>query len=67
MSCEYCDIKKYDDRWNKIKVLCLDYGDWTNLYMTYDGKDKKFGMMAEGEGRAEIKIKYCPICGRKLS
>ena len=67
MSCEYCDIKEYDDRWNKIKTLCLDNGYYTDLSMFYDCKDKKFGIMAEGEGRAEIKINYCPMCGRKLS
>ena len=67
MSCEYCDIKKYNDRWNKIKVLPLNYGMYTDLSMVYDGNDKKFGIMAEGEGRAVIKINYCPMCGRKLS
>lgn len=67
MSCEYCDIKKYNDRWNKIKALPLDYGMYTNLSMFYDSNDKKFGIMAEGEDRAKIKINYCPMCGRRLS
>jgi hypothetical protein len=68
MSCEYCNIKKYDDRsWNDTKVLQLDYGDYTALSMVYHCRDKSFGIMAEGEGRAEIMINYCPMCGRKLS
>ena len=67
MSCEYCDIKKYYDRWNGTKVLNLKEHCYTDLNMVYDVKDKKFGIMAEGEGRAEIKINYCPMCGRRLS
>lgn len=67
MSCEYCDIKKYYDRWNRIKVLNLNEGCYTDLNMVYDGKAKNFRLTAEGEGRAEIKINYCPMCGRRLS
>lgn len=71
MSCEYCDIKSYSGTRNKIKVLCWSSGYYTSLYMTYDCKDKIFGLMANGEGdgdsKAEIKINYCPICGRRLS
>jgi hypothetical protein len=67
MSCGYCDIKKYVDSWNNIKIMGLDYGAYTTLYMFYDGKDKKFGVMAVGDGRAEIKIKYCPNCGSKMT
>ena len=67
MSCGYCDIKKYYDRWNGTKVLSLNEDCYTDLNMVYDVKDKKFGVMAEGEGRAEIKINYCPMCGRRLS
>lgn len=68
MSCQYCNIKRYDDRsWNNTKVIELDCGDYTSLSMVYHCKDKKFGIMAEGEGRAEIMINYCPMCRRKLS
>ena len=67
MSCEYCDIKKYYDRWNGTKVLTLKEDYYTDLNMVYDVKDKNFGVMARGEGSAEIKINYCPMCGRKLS
>ena len=67
MSCGYCDIKKYYDRWNGTKVLSLNEDCYTDLNMVYDGKDKNFRLTAEGEGRAEIKINYCPMCGRKLS
>ena len=28
MSCKYCDVKNYDDKWDKIKVLPLAYGEY---------------------------------------
>ena len=68
MNCEYCCVEKYHKHpWNGTKTVTLDIGDYTYLYMVYDCKDKKFGIKAEGEGRAEIKINYCPMCGRKFS
>ena len=67
MSCKYCDIKNYYDKWNGLKVQDLERGFYTDLCMVYDNKDKKFRLMARGEGRAEIKINYCPMCGRRLS
>ena len=57
MSCKYCNIEKYKTYLTK-KILTLDDGYYTSLYMIYDGKDKKFSMVAEGDGKAEIKINY---------
>ena len=68
MSCEYCNIKNYNNRsYNNTRILTLGYDSYTLLAMVYHNKNKEFRMMAEGEGRAEIKINYCPMCGRKLS
>lgn len=68
MSCMYCDIKEYTDRsYNNTKVLELDGDRYTALAMVYHNENKEFTMMADGASRAEIKINYCPVCGRKLS
>ena len=66
-SCEYCDVQKYDNvgYTKKRRLLLADYW-YVNLYMTYDPDNKTFAIVAEGEGRAEIHIKYCPMCGRKV-
>ena len=67
MSCTYCDIKEYGKRfWVDAKELFLADGWYTDLRIIYYNESKEFRLAAVGEDKAEIKINYCPICGRKL-
>lgn len=43
----------------------LAHGDYTELYI---GKERgEYWLKAVGEGEAYKRIKYCPLCGRKLA
>lgn len=65
-SCEYCDLKNYDD-YGDVQLYNLAFGTLSSLdirhrsgewYLVGNGDDMDF--------YAEIKINYCPFCGRKL-
>lgn len=65
--CKYCDLKNYGTYVFDYKiVLHIQDGAWNTLYMAYDKNRKEYSIMAVGDGSAEIKIDYCPFCGRKL-
>ena len=44
----------------------LVFGNWNTLAMRRD-EDGEYSIVAIGDGEAEMKLNYCPICGRKLS
>jgi len=39
-------------------------GNWCDLLISLE--KGKYWIIGEGDGRAMVKINYCPICGRKL-
>lgn len=44
----------------------LVFGNWNTLAMRRD-EDGEYSIVAIGDGEAEMKLNYCPRCGRKLS
>ena len=54
--CQICDELKED----KKKLISLDYGEYTELMISY-GR-----LYAYGEGEATIEISFCPFCGKKF-
>lgn len=48
---------------NKQEYIC--HGNWTSLAIRRDRLGLYY-IVALGDGEAEMDIKYCPICGRKL-
>lgn len=53
MSCEYCT--------NGINIK----GDWTDLQIHKE--DDEWWITALGDGRADLKLNYCPMCGTHLT
>lgn len=43
----------------------LVFGNWNTLAMRRD-EDGEYSIVAIGDGEAEMKLNYCPRCGRKL-
>lgn len=74
--CKYCDLKKDDfgDYYGKKLLLGDVYVGGTDLemstYISYDeGCNRLVTSIGDDEGdweRADIKINFCPMCGRKL-
>jgi len=56
-----CNLKENTE--NKIIV-----GDYCNLLIKKETwmKENYYYIIGEGDGRATLKINYCPICGREL-
>lgn len=57
-----CICKKLEKNSKKYLV----FGDWNTLAMRRD-EDGEYSIVAIGDGEAEMKLNYCPRCGRKLS
>lgn len=45
----------------------LEKGDWNFIAMRKDFNGKDYYIKAISEGTTEMKINYCPICGRSLN
>ena len=43
----------------------ISEGAWVDLFI-YRDKHDYYYITAISDGRADIKIKYCPMCGRRL-
>ncbi len=56
--CDYCNIEN-----NESKLIVL--GNWNNLYIERD-EYENFYISAKSDGIAEMRINYCPFCGKKL-
>ena len=54
------------ERHNIEMAKILAEGSWTALKAVVDNQGKYY-LRASGEGVAEVRIKYCPFCGEKLS
>ena len=52
-----CDLKEGEEK-------LITIGDWVNLYILL--RDKEYWLIANADGRAEMMLHYCPVCGRKL-
>ena len=66
--CDYCDLQKYNKHsWKEyiLKYIIDEFG-YTELAFIYNNKTNQFSIVASGEDNVEIKIVYCPMCGRKL-
>lgn len=64
--CKYCDINKYEENWDGLKVFRLGWDCHTSLDIFYDPNKNKFSIATQGEGGVEIEMDYCFKCGRKL-
>lgn len=58
ITCKICSMPKGDS-------LELSNGAWTEL-SAMRNEDNDILIVAIGDGRAEFKPKYCPLCGRQL-
>jgi hypothetical protein len=50
---------------NKGEEKLITKGSWVNLYISRDNYDE-YWIEAISDGRASMKIDYCPKCGKKL-
>lgn len=65
--CKYCNVNEYREFWLGTKELVLDDKPYTTLSIEYNPRENKFFVVAEGDNRASMQLKYCPECGRKLT
>ncbi len=42
----------------------LSIGNWVDMYISKEGDE--YYIEAVGDGKAYLKLNYCPKCGRKL-
>lgn len=66
--CEYCNLEKYHehiyDEDTLVKVL--EENDYTHMEIQYKKVSKIFKLVAIGDDVTELRISFCPMCGRKL-
>ena len=56
--CKYCELKDKE-------TIILDEEKYTKLIIQKDRND--YYLVGIGEGlESEFKLKYCPVCGKKL-
>lgn len=53
-----CEVSESEEK-------LIDEGSYVNLYISRD--EYGYWINAIADGRASMKIDYCPKCGRKLS
>lgn len=52
-----CDLKEGQEK-------IISQGHWVNLYIAIE--EGEYWIRAISDGRADLRIHYCPKCGRKL-
>lgn len=64
--CKYCDMESCSDSILSKKKMVLGAEVWFEVYISGKGDLRLCSEEEYGKPIASKKIKYCPMCGRKL-